>query len=275
MSSLSAPYALGEGTLTEQQRLIAQARSLEPHARWMLDRISIKPGSSAIDFGCGPLGIMNLLSERVGSNGVVIGIEREPRYAEMARTELKERHLRNARVIDGDALKSGLEKNSYDLVHARLVLINLPPVFQQELLAEMLSLLKPGGTIALQDFDSASYVCYPRHPSWDLLLSVWNDSFQAKGGNEFVGRSLAQLLRTAGVKNVQMKVHVEVAQVGEYRRTHLLSLVESARDLMLASGRMTAADLNKHLAALSEHLVDPDTTLIDKMNVQSWGQKAN
>jgi ubiquinone/menaquinone biosynthesis C-methylase UbiE len=234
-----------------------------------------EPGSRAIDFGCGPIGIMNLLSERVGSDGVVIGIEREPRYAALARAELKERHLRNARVIDGDALKTGLEKNSYDLVHARLVLINFPPLFQQELLAEMLSLLKPGGTIALQDFDSASYVCHPEHPSWNILLSVWNDSFHAKGGNEFVGRSLAHLLRTAGVKNIQMKVHVEVAQVGEYRRTHLLSLVESARDLVLASGRITAAELNRHLAALSEHLADPDTTLIDKMNVQAWGQKAN
>jgi hypothetical protein len=32
MPSLSAPYALGEGTLTEQERLIAQALNLEPHA---------------------------------------------------------------------------------------------------------------------------------------------------------------------------------------------------------------------------------------------------
>src|SRR5262249_6508230 len=144
---------------------------------------SIKSGFRAVDFGCGPIGIMNLLSERVGSDGVVIGIERETRYAAMARVELSERNLRNVRVIDGNALKTGLEKSSYDLVHAQLVLINLPPAFQQELLAEMLSLLKPGGTIALQEFDSASYVCYPEHPSWNILLSIWNDSFHAKGGN--------------------------------------------------------------------------------------------
>jgi ubiquinone/menaquinone biosynthesis C-methylase UbiE len=275
MPSLSAPYALGEGTLTEQERLIAQALSLEPHARWMLDRILIKSGSRAIDFGCGPIGIMNLLSERVGSDGVVIGIEREPRYAAMARAELNERHLRNVRVIEGDALKTELEKSSYDLVHARLVLINLPPAFQQELLTEMLSLLKPGGTIALQELDSASYVCYPEHPSWNILLSLWNDWFHANGGNEFVGRSLGQLLRSAGVENIQMKAHVDVTQVGGYRRTQLLSLLESMRDMVLAFGRITEGELNKHLAALSEHLADPATTLIDKLIVQAWGQKAN
>ena len=54
----SAPYALGEGTLTEQERLIARASSLEPHARWMLDRIAINSRSRAVDFGCGPIEII-------------------------------------------------------------------------------------------------------------------------------------------------------------------------------------------------------------------------
>ena len=275
MQSLSAPYALGEGTLTEQERLIAQARSLEPHARWMLDRIAIKSGARAVDFGCGPIGIMNLLSERVGSDGLVTGIEREPRFAAMAREELNERHLRNVRVIEGDALNTGLEKSSYDFVHERLVLINLPPAFQQELLAEMVSLLKPGGAIALQELDSASYVCYPDHPSWNILLSLWNDWFHANGGDEFVGRSLGHLLRSTGVENIQMKAHVDVTQIGGYRRTQLLALFKSVQDVVIASGVITEADLKRHLLAVSEHLADPATTLIDKLIVQAWGQKAN
>ena len=274
MSSLSVPYALG-GTLTEQQRLIAQAQGLEPHARSMLDRVGIKRGSAAVDFGCGPIGIMNLLSEYVGSNGVVVGIEREPRFAEMARAELRRRGLGNVRVVTGDALKSGLDEDSCDFVHERLILINLPLASQKALLEEMLSLLKPGGTIALQEFDSASYVCYPEHPSWNILLSIWNDSFHAAGGNEFVGRSLAFLLRSAGAVNIEMKVQVEVAQVGEYRRTHLLSLLESMRDLVIRSGRITETELGMHMAALSAHLADPRTTLIDKLIVQAWGQKPN
>jgi ubiquinone/menaquinone biosynthesis C-methylase UbiE len=111
----------------------------------MLDRIAINSGSRAVDFGCGPLGIMNLLSERVGSDGFVIGIEREPRFAAMARAELNARNLRNVELVVGDALKTGLEKNSYDMVHERLVLINLPAIFQQELLAEMVISSQAGG----------------------------------------------------------------------------------------------------------------------------------
>jgi len=273
MSSQSGRYVLG-GTLTEQQRLIAQARGLEAHARWMLDRIPIKPGFRAVDVGCGPIGIMSILSERVGSTGAVVGVEREPRFVAMARAELSERGLRNVEVVHADALRTGLEKGSYDLVHERLVLINVPPSSQEAILAEMLSLVRPGGIVALQEFDAASYVCYPEHPSWNILLGIWNDTFHAaSGGNELVGRSLARLLRSAGAENIQMKAHVEVAQIGEYRRTHLLSLIESMRDLVLASGRIGEAELGAHMAALSEHLADPGTTLIDKLIVQAWGQR--
>jgi ubiquinone/menaquinone biosynthesis C-methylase UbiE len=272
MSLSSVPYVLG-GTLTEQQRLIAQAHGLEPHARSMLERIAIGPGSRTIDFGCGPIGILTLLSERVGPDGVVVGVEREPRFAAMAQEQLSERSLRNVRIVVTDAIETGLEENSYDFVHERLVLMNVPPASQQALLAEMLSLLKPGGTVALQEFDSASFVCYPEHPSWNALLSIWNDSFHATGGDEFIGRSIGRLLRSAGVENVQMKAHVEVAQIGEYRRTHLLSLLESMQDQILASGRATKTELRKHMAALAEHLADPGTTLIDKLILQAWGQK--
>ena len=95
------------------------------------------------------------------------------------------------------------------------------------------------------------------------------------GGNEYVGRSLGRILQSAGVRNVKMKVHVALAQVGEYRRTRLLSLLESMRDLVLASGRIKKADLQEHMARLEVHLGDPGTTLIDKLVIQAWGQTSS
>src|SRR5262249_9599891 len=272
MSSLSVPYVLG-GTVTEQQRLISQARGLEIHARSMLDRIPIEPGARAIDVGCGPIGIMNLLSERVGSEGTVVGVEREPRFVEMARAEVSQRGLQNVQIVNADALRTGLEKNSFDVVHERLVFINVPTATQEAILVEMFSLLKPGGTIALQEYDATSYVCYPEHPSWKILLGIYNDSFHAAGGNEFIGRSLARLLRSAGAENVAMKAHVGLPKIGEYQRTHLLSLIEAMRDQIIASGRVGEAALRGHMEALSEHLADPATTLIDKLIIQAWGRK--
>src|SRR5262245_59669686 len=88
----SQGYIFG-GTDIERQRLMAQAESLELPAQWLLDQIGIQSGWHAIDIGCGPLGILHLLSERVGSGGAVVGLEREARFATMAQNEVVRRKL--------------------------------------------------------------------------------------------------------------------------------------------------------------------------------------
>lgn len=145
----------------------------------------------------------------------------------MARTEQTNRDLRNVQFVKADATQTGLDRSSYDFVHERLVLINIPLASQQAVLKEMLSLLKPGGTIAIQEFDFVSFACDPDHASWNALYSTWCDAFQAAGGgNLFIGRSLRRLLRWAGAENIRIHVHANIPQIGEYQRTHLLSLIE-------------------------------------------------
>jgi hypothetical protein len=72
-----------------------------------------------------------------------------------------------------------------------------------------------------------------------------------------------------------MQVHVQAAlpEPGQYRRTHLLALIESVRDKVAVSGVMDEAELDHHRAALYDHLTDPTTLVIDKLLVQCWGHK--
>lgn len=81
--------------------------------------IRVQDGWRAVDIGCGPIGILNLLSERVGPKGVVIGLEREQRFVEMARVEIAKRGMGNVTMVQGDGLNTGLGKGSFDLVHER------------------------------------------------------------------------------------------------------------------------------------------------------------
>lgn len=120
----SSSYPLG-GTQTELERLLTQAEVYEPQANWLLDQIGFQSGWRAVDIGCGPIGILNLLSQRVGPRGSVVGLEREPRFVEMARAEVAKRGLSNVKLVEADALNTGLEKNSFDVVHERLVMINV------------------------------------------------------------------------------------------------------------------------------------------------------
>ena len=271
MTSTDSPsYPLG-GTATERDRLLAQAEQYAPTANWLLDQIGIQPGWQAVDIGCGPIGILDLLSQRVGPRGSVIGLEREQRFVEMARAEIAKRNLGNVTMVQADGLNTGLEKNSFDLVHERLVMINVSA--RETFLAEMLSLLRPGGTAALEDVDNVSWLCQPAHPSWDILLNAFHTVFHAGGGDGFIGRRLPVLLRAAGVQNIQTKVTVEAPPLGDYRRTHLVSLIDSVRDKIIAKGLLNETELIDHREALVHHLSDPATTVIDKLLVQCWGQK--
>ena len=222
-----------------------------------------------MDIGCGPIGILNLLSERVGKTGSVIGLEREQRFVAMAKSEISQRGLNNVEVVQGDALNTGLPKAEFDLVHERLVMINVPT--REALLREMISLLRPGGTIVLEDVDDISYTCVPLHQSWTILLDAFHAAFHANGGNAFIGRELTRYLRDAGIKNIQTKIHTGTVNPGEYRRTHLLSLLDVLHEKVIGSGVLTETQLSEHRAALIDHLKNPDTLLIDKLLVQAVG----
>ena len=141
---LSRDYPLG-GTQIEEERLIRQATDYEPRARLLLDRIGMQSGANVADIGCGPLGVLHLMSERVGLLGRVVGLEREPRFAARARAEIASRGLTNVSVVNGDALQTNLEKECFDLVYERLVMINVSA--RKTMLAEMLPPLRPGGTV--------------------------------------------------------------------------------------------------------------------------------
>jgi SAM-dependent methyltransferase len=269
-SEPSAEYVLG-GTETELSRLRAQASEYEAEARWLLDTTSLRPGSRVVDVGCGPIGILALLAEKVGTEGEVVGLEREPRFAALARHEIGRLGLSNVRVVEADALASGLDKGSFDLVHERLVLVNVPE--RQRFLQEMLSLAAPGGSIALEDIDNVSWLCEPGHESWDVLIQVFHKVFRAGGGDPFIGRRLPALMKELGLVDVGSRVQVALPQPGQYRRTHLISLMGSVRAKVLEMGLMDERELDVHTNALLQHLTDPNTVVIDKLFVQCWGRK--
>ncbi|MCA1693846.1 MAG: methyltransferase domain-containing protein [Actinobacteria bacterium] len=269
-SERSAEYVLG-GSEAERARLRSQAVEHEASARWLLDAAGVGRGSKVLDVGCGPIGILALLAEKVGPNGEVVGLERERRFVEMARAEATRLGLANVTIVEGDALAAGLERESFDFVHERLVLVNVPE--RRELVAEMVSLVAPGGVVALEDIDNVSWLCEPPHESWTRLLDAFHETFRAGGGDPFVGRRLPALLRDAGVADVRVQVHACLPEHGQYRRRHLLALLESIGTKVVASGLMDDAELDHHRRALIEHLDDPMTLVIDKLLIQSWGTK--
>ncbi len=127
-------YALGSNP-AESARLRRQSGELRPQTAELLDRIRLEPGQSAIDLGCGPSGILDLLSVAVEPGGRVVGLDADPAHTAMARRYARELGLANVEVVTADARRTGLPAGSFDLVHARTLLVTIPG--PAEVLGEM------------------------------------------------------------------------------------------------------------------------------------------
>ena len=95
-------YALGRDD-AESDRLRRQSAELRPEAAALLGRIVLAPGQAAIDLGCGPSGILDLLSAAVSPSGRVVGLDADPRHAAMAARHARHLGLANVEVVSADA----------------------------------------------------------------------------------------------------------------------------------------------------------------------------
>lgn len=185
-------YSLGSSP-AERDRLRRQSAELRDHSALLLDRVGVAEGWRAIDLGCGPSGILDLLADRIGPAGRVVGLDLEPANVALARELAAERGLANVEVMQGDAHRTGLPSASYDLVHARTLLINIPD--PAAVVAEMVRLARPGGWVAVLEPDGGGSVCYPAHPAWDRLTQIFFSAQQLDGADTFIGRRLPELFR--------------------------------------------------------------------------------
>lgn len=266
-------YALGADT-DETARLRRQSEELQPEARALLARLGelgLQPGQTALDLGCGPRGILDLLAEAVGPGGRVVGLDADPAHVTAARQFAFSQGLANVEVLAGDARRTGLRPESFDLVHTRTLLVTIPE--PAEVVAEMASLARPGGLVASQEADAEFSICYPPLPEWDRLLALFRASFPRAGADLRLGRRLPELFREAGLTDVGAAVYAASYPAGHSRRTVIPDLVRSLHPVILGLGLAGERELADVDAAARAHLADPRTLMMPHLLVTAWGRK--
>ena len=231
----------------------------------------LRPGQAAIDLGCGPRGILDMLAGRVAPAGRVVGLDADPAHTAMAAGFAARRRLGGVEIMTADARNTGLAPGSFDLVHARTLLINLPE--PAGVAAEMVRLARPGGWVASMESDVEYARCYPPCPAFDRLCEIFTVAFRRNGADPWIGRRMPELLRQAGLKEVQVEARVQMHPPGNSRRTIRLDLVRSMRSQVLKMGLASAAELDELDAAARTHLQDPRTVVISGLLFLTWGRK--
>ncbi|HLJ98828.1 MAG TPA: methyltransferase domain-containing protein [Streptosporangiaceae bacterium] len=266
----AAVYALGSNP-GESARLQRQADELAVDSTALLDQAGLRPGHSAIDLGCGPRGVLDLLAERVSPGGRVVGLDCDPVHTAMAARFAAGHGLGDVQILTADARRTGLAADSFDLVHARTLLVNVPD--PAGVAAEMTRLARPGGSVASMEPDTEYGRCYPPHPAFDRLSEIFDTAIRRNGADPWIGRRVPELFRQAGLEEVRVAARVQLFPPGSSRRTVRIDLVRSMRPHILEMGLASPAELDDLDTAARAHLTDPATISIFGLLFLTWGRK--
>jgi protein-L-isoaspartate(D-aspartate) O-methyltransferase len=125
------PLPIGHGQTISQPRTVA----------FMLSLLDVKPGHRVLDVGAGSGWTAALLSELVGDNGVVIGVERIPQLASFARKNLIGYEYEQTQIIESCGDLGAPAYAPYDRILVSAATNSLP----NELIAQ----LSDGGVLVI------------------------------------------------------------------------------------------------------------------------------
>lgn len=107
-----------------------------------LDRLNLRPGEAALDFGCGTGLSFDLLEQAVGPQGHIIGVELSPDMLMRARQKIDSHGWTNITLIEGNAEEVDLAPESVDAV---LCYYTHDIMHSERALARAVNALRPGG----------------------------------------------------------------------------------------------------------------------------------
>jgi SAM-dependent methyltransferase len=267
---MSSPYLLDNAAPQAPDRFASLQALFDPITVRHLEAIGVQPGSRCLEVGAGAGSIARWLATRAGPGGHVLATDLNPRQitttyaaAEQATIEVR-RH---------DITRDPLPASTFDVIHARLVLIHLPQ--RHAVLTSMVSALKPGGHLLIEDFDTAGHTLCPHDPHHDdALLNTVSRAFTsllaARGGDTSYGRRLPHLLRQAGLSDIHADGHVAIGPGGSPITDLNQANIEQTKGELTAAGLLTPQQINQFQHRIS----DPRLTLMMPLLVSATGQRS-
>ena len=251
---------------SELERLQLQSRVWEPSGRQLLSKIGSGSGERALDIGCGALGWVRILAEWVGASGQVVGTDVDESLLDAARSFLEADGVSNVELVVDDLFESKLDPQSFDLVHARFVIAPLGRGREQ--LAAYRRLVRPGGSLVLEEWDLGSWHFNPPARAAERLIRSLAEIFAGLGGE--AGRGLPELLREIDIEEPAVDAHVIALEPGHpYLRLPLQFSVALESRLLQTLNEDELASLRREAET---ELAEPGRWGTTFTLIQSWGK---
>jgi len=250
---------------SELDRLQLQSQVWEPTGRQLLSKLGGGSGGRALDVGCGALGWLRILNEWVGPSGQVVGTDIDGGVLAAARSFLEAAGISNMELVVDDLFDTRLEPQSFDLVHARYQIAPLGRGPEQ--VASYQRLVRPGGSLVLEEWDLGSWHFNPPAPAAERLIRLLSQIFAGLGGE--AGRELPKLFREIGVEEPEIDAHVIALKPGHPYLRLPLQFSTALESRLLET--LSEGELESVRREAESELAEPGRWGTTFTLIQSWG----
>ena len=268
-AALGGASAAGRGYLLDNaraeagERFVWLASLFDGVTRGHFERLGVTTGSRCWEVGAGGPSIPRALTPAVGASGYVLATDIDPSWLEAGEGYEVRRH--------DVAADPPPQPGTFDLVHARLVLVHLPD--RARALATMAAALRPGGWLLVEDADTAlqPLACLdesgPAQRRANRLRDAVRQLLTLRGADLRFGRTLPGALRETGLVDVAAAGSFPVG--GSACARLEASTIRHVRGELLAAGLADDTEIDAHLAAIEAG--ELDLTLAPL--ISAWGRR--
>jgi SAM-dependent methyltransferase len=249
--SAMSSYVFDNAREAGTERLSHLERVSDPATIASLLKLGIAPGWTCLEIGAGGGSIANWLSEHVGDGGKVVVTDINPRFVDSLATR-----RRNVEVMRRDIVRDALPETTFDLIHARHVLLHLPDA--AAVLPKLKNALKPGGWLVIEDFDPVidRTALIGDRAKAQALQRVGDAIFRliAKHGGASTawGRHLPARFRELGLRDINVEASYHCATPGSaFAELHKIAFARTRAE-GVAAGFASAEDYDIAIALMDD-----------------------
>jgi len=222
---------------------------LDPATFARLERLGVAPGWSCAEVGGGTGAVVSWLSARVGPCGRVVATDVDTRF-------LEHLGLANVEVRQADISTVPLDREAFDLVHTRLVLMHVQD--RAAALGHLVDAVRVGGWLCIEEPDFSAMAAHPRVPAVERVIRAIVDDFDQAQSDWRYGLSVPAACESAGVTEIVADGQLSLLQFGTGRAEALALFFESIGPRLVEGGHLTQPELDEAVKVLRT----PSTTVI-------------
>ena len=219
-----------------------------PYTLPFLQKSGLKRGMKCLDVGCGNGELTKRISEIIGEDGHVTGIDFDTSVIDIAKNDC----LPNAKfeVLD---IRDEDPGGKYDFIFCRFILSHLD---SPEVIIERLKkALTTNGILAVEDVDFRGHFSQPASTAFDQYVRWYEEVSRRKGANPHLGASLLGLLSRAGFANIEVHEVLPAFNHGDGKQMAWLTL-SAIKEKIIDVNMATSANIDQILNELKEFTND-------------------